>query len=212
MTGVPHAPAPAAWSRLPFRRLNNWLLVLIILINGYIIAAPLWPQVSYWWQDHHSQRRAQLNQLITRTHTAGPTAKHRPNSLVIPAMLLDQPTLEGPERDWFDLLKAGIWRWPASSTPDKGGNTVFLAHRFSYTGPHGAFYYLNKLRPGDDIGVIWNGRTYHYTVTSSREVAASDTAIEANTSDAQLTLFTCTPLWHPVNRLVVVAKLQGVSS
>lgn len=131
--------------------------------------------------------------------------------LIIPAMMLSAPTLEGPKSDWFNLLKAGIWHWPASSTPDKGGNTVFLAHRFSYTGPHGAFYYLNKLKPGDEIGVVWNQKTYTYEVSTVNEVPPTDIAIEDNTSDARITLFTCTPLWHPVNRLVVVAKLKGHS-
>jgi sortase A len=126
-------------------------------------------------------------------------------------MLLDQPTLEGSEKDWFSLLKQGIWRWPGSSTPDKGGNTVFLAHRFSYTGPHGAFYFLDKLKPGDQIGVIWNNKTYTYRVATSRQLPPTATYIEDNTPDAQLTLFTCTPLWHPVNRLVVIATLEKIS-
>jgi len=126
-------------------------------------------------------------------------------------MMLNSPTLEGPESNWFNLLKAGIWRWPDSSTPDKGGNTVFLAHRFSYTGPHGAFYYLDKLKPGDEIGVIWNNKTYTYKVASSREVPPTETSIEDNTTDARLTLFTCTPLWNPKDRLVVVAELEKQS-
>ncbi len=188
---------------------NNVILGAIVLINGYIIAAPLLPQVAFWWQEHHSSRQTTLTKLIHTPVTSDD--QHRSNSLIVPAMMLNQPTFEGPESNWFSLLKEGIWRWPASSTPDKGGNTVFLAHRFSYTGPHGAFYYLNKLKPGDEIGVIWNKKTYTYTVTSSTEVSPTDTAIENNTSDAQITLFTCTPLWHPVNRLVVVAKLKGSS-
>jgi sortase A len=121
-------------------------------------------------------------------------------------MLLDQPTLEGSEKDEPNILKNGIWRWPDSSTPDKGGNTVFLAHRFSYTGPHGAFYYLNKLSIGDEIAVIWNNKPYIYIVDSVSEVLPSDISIQRNTSDARITLFTCTPLWHPTNRLVIVAK------
>jgi sortase A len=189
---------------------NNLLFALIVLINLYVIAAPVWPQVTYWWQSHHSSRRADLSQVIHQPSNTGakpPTPVK--NSLVIPAMLLNQPTLEGPESNWFNLLKQGIWRWPDSSTPDKGSNTVFLAHRFSYTGPHGAFYYLDKLKPGDEIGVIWNGKTYNYTVVSSTEVPPTDTSIEDTTADARITLFTCTPLWHPVNRLVVVAELKG---
>jgi len=204
---MPKLPRPG------LHRVNNLLFALVVVINLYVIAAPLLPQLTYWWDVHHSSRRTQLQQLIQRSGSAvkKTTAIAQVNSLIIPAMMLDQPTLEGPESNWFDLLYKGIWRWPGSSTPDKGGNTVFLAHRFSYTGPHGAFYYLDKLKTGDDIGVIWNGKTYTYNVISSQTVPPTDTAIENNTSDAQITLFTCTPLWHPVNRLVVVAKLKGVS-
>jgi LPXTG-site transpeptidase (sortase) family protein len=197
--------------RVSLRQTNNLLLGLIVAINLYVIAAPLLPQVTYWWQSHHTQRRAQLVQIlhpkkVAVTPKAAPVSQ--PNSLVIPTMLLNQPVLEGPESDWFNILKAGIWHWPESSTPDKGGNTVFLAHRFSYTGPRGAFYFLNKLQPGDEIGVIWDNKTYTYKVTSSTEVPPTDTAVEANTSDARITLFTCTPLWNPVDRLVVVAELE----
>jgi LPXTG-site transpeptidase (sortase) family protein len=199
--------------RIVLHRANNVLFALIVLINLYIIAAPLLPQVTYWWDSHHTARRAQLQQLIDKQKAAPAKSSStvEANSLIIPAMLLNQPTLEGPESNWFNLLYKGIWRWPESSTPDKGGNTVFLAHRFSYTGPHGAFYYLDKLKVGDSVGVVWNGKLYTYSVVSSQTVPPTDTAIEDNTSDAQITLFTCTPLWHPVNRLVIVAKLKGAS-
>jgi LPXTG-site transpeptidase (sortase) family protein len=197
-----HIPRPS------LHRVNSVLFGLIVLINVYVIAAPVYPQITYWWQSHHSSRRHELSQLL---HKPLPEHANQPNGLIIPAMMLQSPTLEGPERDWFNLLKQGIWRWPASSTPDKGSNTVFLAHRFSYTGPHGAFYYLDKLKIGDEIGVNWNNKTYTYTVVSSTEVPPTDTAIEAATTDSRLTLFSCTPLWHPVNRLVVVAKLKDQS-
>jgi len=200
--------------RLNYRHANNALFAAIAAINLYVIAAPLLPQLNFWWQAHHTNRQAQLTQAIhpkSQAKAAPPKAVDTSNQLIIPAMLLHQPTLEGPEKNWFSLLKAGIWRWPASSTPDKGGNTVFLAHRFSYTGPHGAFYYLNKLKKGDEIGVLWDGKTYRYRVVSSSEVPPTDTAIEDNTATAQITLFTCTPLWHPVNRLVVVATLETQS-
>lgn len=195
--------------RFSLRHANNLLLAAIVLINVYIIATPLWPLASYWWQDHHSSKRTQLTERIHAPTQHTNTTATSPNGLIIPAMLLDQPTLEGSEKDWSAVLKNGIWRWPASSTPDKGGNTVFLAHRFSYTGPHGAFYYLNKLHIGDEIGVLWDNKIYRYKVFSVSEVPPTQTSIEDNTSDARITLFTCTPLWHPVNRLVVAAKLES---
>ncbi|HEY4161212.1 MAG TPA: class E sortase [Candidatus Saccharimonadales bacterium] len=204
---MPKLPRPG------LHRINNLLFALIVVINLYVIAAPLLPQLTYWWNSHHTGRQAQLQRLIQGPNSdiKKTTRSAEANSLIIPAMMLNQPTLEGPESNWFNLLYKGIWRWPGSSTPNKGGNTVFLAHRFSYTGPRGAFYYLDKLKPGDDIGVVWNGKTYIYNVVSSQTVPPTDTAIENNTSGSQITLFTCTPLWHPVNRLVVVATLKGIS-
>ena len=197
---------------ITYKRANNLLLAFIVAINLYIIAAPVWPLATFWWQSHHTARKAQLQTLLQKPAAKSTVPlKQQPDSLIIPAMLLNQPTLEGPEKDWFNILKQGIWRWPGSSTPDKGGNTVFLAHRFSYTGPHGAFYYLNKLKPGDEIGVVWNNKTYTYKVVSSSEVPPTKTSIEDNTATPQITLFTCTPLWHPVNRLVVVATLETTS-
>lgn len=198
---------PKQKKRFTLRHANNLLLGLIIVINGYIVAAPLLPHLTFWWQTKHSTKQAEL----TKTLTTPQVTSTKPNGLVIPTMLLDAPTLEGPESDWSNILKQGIWRWPASSTPDKGGNTVFLAHRFSYSGPRGAFYYLDKLKIGDKVGVIWNNHTYTYRVTSSREVPPTETSIQDNTTDARITLFTCTPLWHPVNRLVVVAELEQQS-
>jgi LPXTG-site transpeptidase (sortase) family protein len=202
--------------RPSLHQVNNSLFALIVVINAYVIAAPLMPQVTYWWDLHHTARQAQLQKLID--HPAKPAAnvaKSTPaltgNRIIVPVMMLNQQVLEGPESDWFNILYHGIWRWPGSSTPDKGGNTVFLSHRFSYTGPRGAFYYLNKLQIGDDIGVVWNGKTYTYTVVSGTTVPPTDTAIEDNTTDSEITLFTCTPLWHPIDRLVVVAKLKGTS-
>jgi LPXTG-site transpeptidase (sortase) family protein len=190
---------------ITLRQTNNILFTLIVIINVYIIAAPFLPQVQYWWQMHHSHKQEQLTKLV---HTPATKTVNKPNGLIIPSMLLDAQTLEGPKSDWYNILKNGIWRWPESSTPDKGGNTVFLAHRFSYTGPHGAFYYLNKLKVGDEIAVVWKNKTYTYKVSSTREVSPTETNIQDNTSDARITLFTCTPLWHPVNRLVVVAELE----
>ena len=124
-------------------------------------------------------------------------------------MLLDQPVLEGPISKQYSILDKGIWRWPNGSTPDKGGNTVLIGHRFTYTNPQGVFYFLNKVSLGGEIGIFWNNHEYLYRVVSISEVSPTDTAIENDTQDSRLTLFTCTPLWLPKNRLVVVAELEN---
>jgi LPXTG-site transpeptidase (sortase) family protein len=111
------------------------------------------------------------------------------------------------EGDTEDTLSKGIWHRPASSTPDKGGNTVLAAHRFQFLSGNDTFYNLDKVAAGDPIELIWNGKKYLYQVTSSSVVTSRAVSIEDNTAEPILTLYTCTPLWTSQNRLVVVAKL-----
>jgi len=155
----------------------------------------------FWFQQHTSSR---LLQLRTQLHLPANQLAIAPtdNRLIIPAMLLSVPINEGAD---MRALRAGPWRRPNSSTPDHGGNTVIVGHRFTYTDPRGSFYYLDKLRTGDEIGIYWHGNRFLYKVFDTKVVAADDTDIEGQTKNAQLTLYTCTPLWLPKNRLVVTA-------
>jgi len=127
------------------------------------------------------------------------------NRLIIPAMLLDQPINEGKD---MSALKNGPWRLPQTSTPSKGSNTVIVGHRFTYSNPHGAFYHLDKVRAGDEIGIYWQNKKYLYRVAKSEVVPANRISVEAPTGKAQLTLYTCAPLWWPKDRLVVTAVLE----
>lgn len=195
-----------------WRRANNVLFSAIVLINSYVIAAPFMPNVVFWWQHRSGDAEKTLTQRLTnstRDARSTPDAFHSDaahDGLIIPKMLLDTPLIEGPQSDSFNLLNKGAWHLPFASSPDKGGNTVIAGHRFSYTGPRGIFYFLNKLEPGDDIGLWYHGKLYHYKVESSKTHAATDTYIQEPTDDTRLTLYTCTPLWNPVSRLVIVAK------
>jgi len=192
-------------------RVNNVLLGLIILINGYVIVAPFMPVVTFWWDNRGGTKQKQLTAAVhpTKTQTNHSQAlTPEPNHVIIPSMLLDQPILEGPVKDTYKILANGIWRWPDSSTPDKGSNTVLIGHRFTYTQPKGVFYYLNKVKIGDEIGVWWNNQLFDYKVNTITEVSPDDTAIENPTTDSRLTIFTCTPLWLPKDRLVVTAELE----
>lgn len=127
-------------------------------------------------------------------------------------MLLQTRIYEGPVSQTYKILDKGIWRWPLGSTPDKGGNTILIGHRFTYTNPRGIFYNLDKLKVGQEIGVIWNNKKYLYKVTDTKVVPPSATNILNQTSDSRLTLYTCTPTWNPKDRLVVTAILEEPSS
>lgn len=123
-------------------------------------------------------------------------------------MQLDAEVFEGAS---IYTLNKGLWHRPNTSTPDKGGNTVIAGHRFTYTNPHGILYYLDKVSMGDEIGLYWNNVRYLYKVTEIKVVEPTAVQIEDNTADARLTIYTCTPLWSPHQRLVVIAKLESKS-
>ena len=186
-------------------RINTLLLIAILIINSYIVLAPLIPKVSFWLAEHTSSQYNKLTKQIDNTASSKVDATPEDNRLIIPAMLLNTQIAEGKDES---ALRNGPWRRPNSSTPDKGGNTVIVAHRFTYKAPKGSFYFLDKLKPGDKIGVFWHGKKYIYSVKTTEVVAPSSISVEAQTSTAQLTLYTCTPLWAPKDRLVVIANLE----
>lgn len=205
------SPSRLRMRRPTLRHVNTGLLVAIVLINGYIIAAPLAPAISFWWSEHtnHTSQKLSTQLHTPRTHHSGATtpvpAGHR---LVIPSMQLDAEVFDGTS---IYTLNKGLWHRPNSSTPDAGGNTVIAGHRFTYTNPHGILYYLDKVKVGDELGLYWNNVRYLYKVSEVKVVEPTAVQIEDNTPDARLTIYTCTPLWSPHDRLVVVAELESKS-
>lgn len=197
-----------------WRNANRLLLVAIILINGYIISAPVLPNISFWWQTRSGNSDSNPQLKLARQiadESSGNTDSKDGDRLIIPRMLLDTSVVEGTMQNSYHNLSKGAWRLPIGSTPKQGGNTVIAGHRFSYTGPRGIFYYLDKVRVGDEIGYRKDGTMHRYKVESVRTVPPTEVAVQQPTKDDRLTLYTCTPLWNPVNRLVVVAKPMEVT-
>lgn len=190
-------------------RLINLLLVgLIVLINGYVLVSPLLPQFDLWRRQHHVQAVAGLP-YKTNLDKTSPKADIRAqvpidNRIVIPKLALNDHIYIGANPN---LVNKGVWARPNASTPPNGSNTVLVAHRFSYNGS-ATFYSLNKVGIGDKIVVYWQGQEYDYTVFKTSVADATDLAVENPSPTAQLTLYTCTPLWNPIDRLVVVASLD----
>lgn len=190
--------------RLPIklRHVNTVLLLAILILDGYIIAAPFLPGLV----DHPHALATPVSLTPQPTSPKVTPTVQQPNAVMIPAMQLNQPIYEGT--DIYAELDKGVLRWPTSSTPDKGSNTVILGHRFTYTNPRGVFYFLNLVKVGDEIGVVWNNVTYTYRVDQTEVVSPSHTEILNPTTQPTLTLYTCTPTWWPVDRLVVIAHLE----
>lgn len=185
-------------------RINSGLLGCIVVINLYVISAPFLPQLLFWSKSHNGRTMSSLT--TTLRHTVSDHPIHQSNRVIIPAMLLDQSINEG--HDTYAVLNKGIWHWPDSSTPDRGSNTILIGHRFTYTNPRGVFYFLDKVHTGDEIGITWNDKSYIYKVFEIKVVHPTQTDILNPTTQPTLTLYTCTPLWWPKDRLVVTAHLE----
>lgn len=186
-------------------RINTFLLIAIVLINGYIITLPLIPGLLYWWQTRDGKQTIRIEQRIRALALPNVPEAEYPigNRLMVPGIAFDQLIFEGNSPK---TLNNGLWHRPQTSTPDKGGNVVFAGHRLTYTNPKGTLYHLDKVNVGDEIGLWWRDKLYTYTVIETKIVGADALEIEAPTSDRRLTIYTCTPLWLPKDRLVVVAK------
>ena len=218
--------------KLNLRKINNVLLIVVVAVNLYVIIVPFWPQILFHFQQSQGKQQTLEDSLHKGKITiplpspgAKPTStaptpspsqssaagapKSQGNRVVIPSMLLDQPIIE--DTSVYRALDKGVWRWPGGSTPDQGGNTVLVGHRFTYTKPKGVFYFMDKVHLQDTVGVKWDGRTYIYRVNNTQVVPPTQTSILDPTEQPTLTMYTCTPLWLPKNRLVVTAILESIS-
>ncbi len=113
-----------------------------------------------------------------------------------------------------EALGGGIGRHVTTGYPNKeGGNMVLSAHRW-YPGdnPYSTIFAdLNLLQTGDKIEVLYQGSRYHYEVTEQKIVPSTDISILEPTAEPMLTLYTCTPKYTSLERLVYRARLVEVT-
>jgi len=128
--------------------------------------------------------------------------------LSIPAIGVDTTLWEAPLAEYESALKRGVWRVPDFATPEnaRGGWPVILAaHRFGYLEwsqeyrKTNSFFNVPKLKPGDQIELVWDKRRYRYQVLQVEE------GKEIGSYDHDLILYTCKFLVSP-ERVFVYAK------
>jgi len=144
----------------------------------------------YWKQ------RSLLNQWNDQLATRQSMTK-----LWIPRIKLEDVVLEGVGAD---SLLLGPGHMENSVEPGLPGNAVIAGHRDTF------FRKLHRLRPGDDVYVLRDGRRFRYRVTARKIVQPNDLSVLRSSDKAQLTLITCYPT-HAIGpapeRLVVVATM-----
>jgi len=125
-----------------------------------------------------------------------------PTRLVIPAIRVDVPVVEGV--DW-DQLKKGAGHLVGSANPGERGNSFIAGHNDIYGE---IFRDLEELKIGDEILVYAGQQSFRYVVRATRIVEPDDLSVMEPTSTPVLTLLTCYPYMIDSHRLIVIAELD----
>jgi sortase A len=182
------------------RHTNNVLAAATIAISLYTLLLPWLPSLWFFAQERAADTSSPEKQAqVVKEKTTNPKPG---NWLYIPRLKLEEKINEGTD---LRALNTGVWRRPNTARPNNGNNTVIVGHRFTYDGKS-VFYNLDKVKSGDTIALRWEGKTYKYLVKETKVVSATAVEIEEETTEKQLTLYTCTPLWSAKDRLVIVSQ------
>jgi LPXTG-site transpeptidase (sortase) family protein len=181
------------------RTLNDVLTFTIFLFVLFLITKPFSPYIGFLF----AEKKSFPQYVQPQSNVPIPSGKR----LIIPSIKMDEVVYEG---EASSTVHKGVWFRPNSQPPNTGGNTVLAGHRFSYSPViKQPFYFLDKVKIGDDIALVWDKKVSSYTVVSIDIVPPTATSIERNTHDDRLTLYTCTPLWTAQYRLVITAKMSN---
>jgi LPXTG-site transpeptidase (sortase) family protein len=194
------------------RRGINILKFVVLIVGLYILLYPIVPFLVYKIRYEGKEIYPYKTQIeIEQDYNAVYEERDIPeeNRLVIPAIGVDMPIIEGVGANTLDL---GIWRRPRTGEPTKG-NMVLTGHRVGYAflpekiKSSTSFYNLDKLKEGDKVLVYWEKQEYNFEIISSEVVTPEAIHIEAPTEDPRLTLYTCHPIGQNTHRLVYYAEL-----
>ncbi len=131
--------------------------------------------------------------------TPGPEQAIR---IQIPAINVDAPVVQGVG---WEQLKKGVGQVIGTANPGENGNMVLSAHNDIFGE---IFRYLDQLKPGDEVIVYTNQRSYTYIVTGWKIVEPTQVEVMDPTPNATATLISCYPYRVDTKRIVVSAVLQ----
>lgn len=108
-----------------------------------------------------------------------------------------------------EKLEQGVGHHRTTAMPGEEGNVVLSGHRWKFGNnpAYTVFEDLDKLKEGDKITVHYNNQEFVYKIKESKTVGSKAVEILEKTKEATLTLYTCTPKYTALKRLVYTAEL-----
>lgn len=113
-----------------------------------------------------------------------------------------QPIVQG---DGWEQLKKGVGQHIGSANPGQPGNLILSAHNDVFGE---LFRHLDRLKPGDEIGVMTATREYAYLVSGLRVVDPTEVSVLESTERPTITLISCYPYMVDTQRIVVFGELR----
>lgn len=180
-------------------KINKIATFVAIVWSLYLIFFPFFPNVILALENNKTG--GEIPEFVLNA-----IEKYDGNQLIIPSIGVSQKIVEGTS---IKGVGDDVWRRPFTSTPDKGSNTVLVAHRYRSIGGQrsSTFYHLPKLENGDRAFVYWDKVLYVYETYDTEVVLPTQVEIESPTIENELTLYTCTPLYTSTHRHVLHLKL-----
>ena len=188
-------------SMKPRKKQGKGLLIIIgiilLIIGLYIAYLLISPRLA-----------KKPTQVIQKAVSEKPRADK--NTIFIPKVGIQA----GIEQGDINILDKGLaWhRIPDQGNPIKGGNMIITGHSFVWgyrpdeVKKKSIFYDLKNTKVGDEISVNWEGKQFKYRVSKLKTVKPNAIEIEDQTSEPQLTIYTCTLGGAADGRVVVIAK------
>lgn len=124
--------------------------------------------------------------------------------LIIPKINLKVVIGEGAD---LKTLKYAVGHFKDTALPGQKGNFCVAGHRSYVFGEY--FNRLNEIKIGDEITVKTVKGDFKYKVYKTEVVLPSQVQVLNPSSDATMTLITCTPIRVATHRLIVKARLEN---
>jgi sortase A len=105
-------------------------------------------------------------------------------------------------------LEAGPGHYESTALPGMGQTVGIAGHRTTYLAP---FRFLNELTRGDRIIVTMPYGVFTYVVQRQQIVLPTDVSVVDNVGYDRLVLSACNPIYSAAQRLIVFARLHGVT-
>ena len=184
------------------------LLPIVLIILGALLVVYVASQYGEMYLEQKRMAEAWEQEQAIRSESPTTQQAHATRDdgmvrLVIPKIELASFIVEGTNHK---SLLLGPGHMTKTAEPGEVGNAVITGHRDTF------FRHIYELEKGDQVYVERGGKRFVFEVTSKKIVEPDDMSVVRPTSDAEVTLITCYPIYFigpAPKRLVVFTRLSN---